>query len=116
MLVTHLAGLITRRKFPRSAGTLRNGFIYDGGSMKTRNALATLAITTAAFSTARGDVVFGNFESGTAPGFGALSSGSGVQPWTSPVAGTVITAASGGLAGSKVLELTGTESFNMGYS
>src|SRR5438046_10155326 len=82
--------------------------------MKSRNALATLAIITAAVGhSARGDVVFGDFESGTAPGFGALTN-SGVQPWSSPVNGAVITAASGPLAGSKVLELTGDPSFNFG--
>ena len=87
--------------------------------MKTPDALASLAlaaaVTVAAGATARGDVVWGDFETGTAPGFGALTN-SGVQPWTAPVAGNVITAPSGALAGSKVLELTGSASFNFGQA
>src|SRR5947207_12633599 len=76
-------------------------------------ALTILAVATAVTAAARADVVWGDFESGTAPGFGALTN-SGVQPWAAPVAGNVITAPSGPLAGSKVLELTGQESFNFG--
>jgi hypothetical protein len=60
-----------------------------------------------------------DFENGTTSGFGALTSSTGVQPWTSPVAGEVITApaGSGSLSGSKVLHLTGTaDSFNFGQS
>src|SRR5438477_10744397 len=73
---------------------------------------AALAMTALAIP-AHADVVWGDFETGTAPGFGALTN-SGVQPWTPPVAGAVITAPSGPLAGSQVLELTGAESFNFG--
>ena len=69
----------------------------------------------AASGAARADVVWGDFETGTAPGFGALTN-SGVQPWAAPVNGAVITAPSGPLAGSHVLELTGTDSFNFGQS
>src|SRR4051812_48563641 len=88
-------------------------------AIKRRGAVASLVISAAFVATASGDVVFGDFESGAAPGFGALTGGSGVQPWSAaigPANGTVITAPSGPLAGSKVLELTGQEAFNFGQS
>jgi len=68
------------------------------------------------------DVVWADFESGSAPGFGALTNSSGVKPWSDPAAGpspangTVITASAGPLSGSKVFELTGQEAFNYGQS
>ena len=75
---------------------------------------AVLAVAAAA-GIAQADVVWGDFETGTAPGFGALTN-SGVQPWSAPVNGAVITAPSGPLAGSQVLELTGSANFNFGQS
>ena len=75
---------------------------------------AVLAVTAVA-GAARADVVWGDFETGTAPGFGALTN-SGLQPWAAPVNGAVITAPAGPLAGSQVLELTGSDSFNFGQS
>src|SRR5688500_18625616 len=89
--------------------------------MKTRDALATIAITAAVSAAARGDVVFSDFESGTAAGFGWLTGDSrGIIPWEvptlGPANGTVITAPSGALAGSKVLQMTGDATFNMGQS
>src|SRR3954465_3971021 len=59
-----------------------------------------------------------NFEDGQLDGFAALTN-TGVKPWSDPAAGpspangTVITPASGPLS-SKVLELTGNQSFNFG--
>src|SRR5690242_15456821 len=67
------------------------------------------------FQPAKAQVSFGDFEAGTAPGFGALTN-SGVQPWASPVAGAVTTATSSSLFGSKVLEITGNPSFNFGQA
>jgi hypothetical protein len=64
---------------------------------------------------AQAAVSIADFENGTTSGFGALTN-SGVQPWASPVAGAVVTPATSGLAGSKVLELTGTPAFNFGQS
>src|SRR5689334_21431649 len=85
--------------------------------MNARETFAAVAIAASA-AAARADVTFGDFENGTASGFGYLTGGAdGVQPWVAPTAGTVITAPSGPLAGSKVLELTGTaDSFNFGLS
>lgn len=87
--------------------------------MIQRNLLAAaLAVGTCA-AAAHAAVPIADFESGTATGFGALTSSSGVQPWASPVAGQVITApaGSGSLTGSKVLEVTGNaDSFNFGQS
>src|SRR5690348_10869211 len=80
-----------------------------------RNVLLVAAITAGLASSARA-VSFGNFEDNTTDGFGNLTNSTGVQPFASPTAGTVITPASGPLSGSKVLEFTGDPSFNFGYS
>ena len=85
-----------------------------------RSAIAVLALI-ACVGTARGATVFGNFEDNATDGFGALTN-SGVVPWNTgtggpgPANGTVITPASGPLAASKVLDLTGSASFNFGQS
>src|SRR5439155_25078420 len=92
----------------RARLTLTEGF------MRICNALAAVAITAAVGAPARGAVIFGDFESGAAPGFGALTN-AGVVPWSSPVNGQVITFSSGAM-GAKVLELTGNTSFNFGQS
>jgi hypothetical protein len=84
--------------------------------MQIRNALAASIVVAGLGGLAHGAVSFGNFEDGTAPGFGSLTSSSGVQPWTPPVSGTVVTPSSTPLAGSKVLELTGNAAFNFGQS
>src|SRR5438552_16576131 len=83
--------------------------------MKLRNALAAFAISSAANLCAHAATSFGNFEDNTTDGFGALTN-SGIAPWASPVAGAVVTPSSSGLAGSKVLELTGNPSFNFGQA
>jgi hypothetical protein len=71
---------------------------------------------------ARADVLWGDFEDmQLQPAWGALTN-SGIKDWTDPAAapnaamGTVITAPSGPLAGSKVLKLTGQEQFNYGQT
>src|SRR5439155_6801710 len=92
----------------RARLTLTEGF------MRICNALAAVAITAAVGAPARGAVIFGDFESGTAPGFGALTN-AGVVAWSSPVNGQVITFSSGAM-GAKVLELTGNTSFNFGQA
>ena len=70
----------------------------DRNVASKRAALAAAAGLTIAAAlapaAARGDVVWGNFETGTAPGFGALTN-AGVQPWADPVAGNSITAPAG---------------------
>jgi MYXO-CTERM domain-containing protein len=83
--------------------------------MKLRNAFAAFALASAVGLCAHAAVSFGNFEDNTTDGFASLGN-SGVQPWASPVAGAVVTPSSSGLAGSKVLELTGNPSFNFGQA
>src|SRR5688572_26447680 len=75
---------------------------------------AALALASASATAAFGDVTWGNFNDGTAPGFGALTN-AGVVPWQPPVAGAVIPGA-GGLAGSNVLQITGDAAFNFGQA
>lgn len=58
---------------------------------------------------------FGNFESGTAPGWGSLTN-SGVQPPAAPISEQVITASVGSLSGSKALQLSGDATFNFGQA
>ena len=80
-------------------------------------AVAGAVVLAAAGGSAVASVVFGDFETGTVGVFGSLTN-PGVGPWTPPVNGAVITApaSSGALTGSKVLELTGSASFNFGQS
>jgi hypothetical protein len=76
-------------------------------------AALTLAVTMTGTGTAvHADVVWGDFETGTT-GFGMLTN-SGVQPWSPPITGTVMTApaGTGAISGSQVLKLTGSEGFN----
>ena len=92
----------------------------SGGSRSTRGRkflvfLAVAAVAFAASGPARAVITFGDFEDNTTQGFGALTN-SGVQPWSAPVAGAVITPGSGPMAGTKVLELTGTPTFNFGQA
>ena len=88
--------------------------------MRTRHALATLALTAAVSATARADVVFADFQSGTATGWGWLTGDQrGILPWDislGPAAGTVVEAPSGPLAGSNVLRMTGDAAFNYGQA
>src|SRR4051812_33080862 len=89
--------------------------------MPTGNALRHVVICCVALAifegaSARGGI-FADFEGGVVPpGWGALTNSSGVQPWAPPVAGAVVTPSSTPMAGGKVLELTGTASFNFGQS
>ena len=79
-------------------------------------AVAAVAVAFAGLvSSAQAAVVFGDFETGTAPGFGALTN-SGVQPWASPVSGSVVAGSVGSFNGSQVLQLSGNASFNFGQS
>jgi len=86
--------------------------------MKTRDALASLAITAAVGATVRGDVVFSDFQNNSTAGFGWLTGDArGIVPWDAslgPASGTLVTAPSGPLAGSQVLKMTGTADFNYG--
>jgi len=81
---------------------------------------ATAAAVLLPCSAVLADVVINDFENGSVGGFGWLTGDSrGIQPWSpdnGPANGAVITASSGPLAGSKVLELTGTPAFNFGQS
>jgi hypothetical protein len=81
---------------------------------RAQTAVAVLVLA-GCVGSAHAATVFGDFESGTTQGFGALTN-SGVQPWAAPVAGSVITGTVGSTAGSKVLDLTGNASFNFGQS
>src|SRR4051794_10275723 len=84
--------------------------------MNLWKASAAIALLTGlGAAAAHAAVSFGDFETGTVEGFGALTN-SGVQPWATPVTGQAITApaGSGSLSGSHVLELTGNPSFNFG--
>ena len=77
--------------------------------------LAVLAVLACAHS-AGAAVLIADFENGTTSGFGALTSGSGVQPWSAPVSGQVIDGTIGSFSGSKVLQLSGDAAFNFGQS
>ena len=68
---------------------------------------------------AQAAVLIADFEGGTAPGFGALTNSTGVQPWAAgigPANGAVVAGTVGSTTGSQVLELTGDASFNFGQS
>jgi hypothetical protein len=81
-----------------------------------RCAFAAVAIVVGCVSSAaHAATIFGDFETNTTQGFGALTN-SGVLPWSPPVAGQVITGTVGSTTGSKVLQLTGNASFNFGQS
>ena len=81
-----------------------------------RNILIAVAMMGIA-GAANAATTFGDFQDGTTQNFGALTNSSGVQPWSSPVSGTVVTASGpGSVTGSLVLELTGTPAFNYGQS
>jgi hypothetical protein len=82
--------------------------------MVVRKPLAAVAVLLGLCVSAHAGV-FGAFEGGTAPGFGALTN-SGIQPWQPPVSGAVTTGSVGSFSGSKVLELSGTAAFNFGQS
>jgi len=86
-------------------------------SRKPRSFAAAVAMIVGLFvgGAARAVVTFGDFEDNTTQGFAALTN-SGVQPWTAPVNGAVITPGSGPMAGTKVLELTGNPAFNFGQA
>jgi hypothetical protein len=84
-------------------------------SQQVRSFAVAMLVAITACGTARAAISFGDFEDSTTQGFAALTN-SGIQPWTAPVAGAVITPGSGPMAGSKVLELTGTAGFNFGQS
>jgi len=84
----------------------------------TRIAAAALALITVLSGSAGAATLIADFESGAAPGWGALTN-AGVQPWSTaigPANGSVITGSVGSTTGSKVLELTGTAAFNFGQS
>ena len=83
-------------------------------TIRTAFAAVTLLIALSA-PAARGATLIADFEGGTAPGWGALT-GSGIQPWASPVSGQVVTGSVGSFAGSQVLDLTGNPAFNFGQS
>ena len=80
-------------------------------------AFAAVAVVAGVCGAAQAAVSFGDFEDNTTDGFGSLGN-SGVVAWSTPVAGNVITApaGSGTMTGSKVLELTGSTSFNFGQA
>jgi hypothetical protein len=85
-----------------------------------RGVLITLAATAATGATAHADVVFGDFENGALPGWGWLTGDSrGIVAWDAslgPASGTIVAAPSGPLAGSQVLKMAGTATFNYGQS
>src|SRR5206468_7872926 len=85
---------------------------------RATTAAGVAALLLACTPVLRADTVFGDFENGSLGGFGWLTGDNrGVVTWDpslGPANGTVITATSGPLAGSKVLEMTGSESFNLG--
>jgi len=78
-------------------------------------AFAAVILAVAGFAASAKAASFGDFETGTAPGWGALTN-TGVQPWTPPVSGAVVTGSVGSFTGSKVLDLQGNASFNFGQS
>src|SRR4051812_41993948 len=85
-------------------------------------AAGAAALLLACGSVLRADVPINDFENGSVGGFGWLTGDSrGIIPWnptdpTTPANGTIITATSGPLTGSKVLEMTGTTAFNLGQA
>ncbi len=81
---------------------------------RVQTAVAVLVLA-GCVGSAHAATVFGDFESGTAPGWGSLTN-SGVQPPAAPISEQVITASVGSLSGSKALELSGNPAFNFGQS
>jgi hypothetical protein len=80
--------------------------------------VALLVVLAGLSGSAAAATLIADFESGTAPGWGALTN-SGVLPWSTdigPANGTVSTGSVGSTSGSKVLDLTGNAAFNFGQS
>jgi hypothetical protein len=80
-----------------------------------RSLAAFAAVVLSFAGVASAQVSFGDFQTGTAPGWGSLTN-AGIGPWTAPVTGSVATGSVGSFSGSQVLNITGTPAFNFGQS